>query len=142
MIKPRILVLALLLAVAGGLAAPPAAASGGSDAEGAPLDRYMTLEPLIVGVIRDGRVVHQVSITIVLHVESREAEERVTALLPRLEAAFQRDMHTMVSAPYPGRAFVFDAARAKAQLNRRAQQIVGPGVVRELLLTRIFDLPV
>ncbi|MEQ8166169.1 MAG: hypothetical protein RIC93_08850 [Alphaproteobacteria bacterium] len=126
--------LALLLGLPGRSAEAAAA-----PAEAGETARYLSLEPVVISVIRQGRPLKQISITIVLHVVGEEDIEKVKRLQLRLVDAYRGELHRLLSVPYPGGHVRFDAGRAKQILDQRTDAILGEGTVREILFTRILE---
>lgn len=115
----------------GGLGGEPAA----SEEEGGP--RYVDMAPFIIQVIREGTVVRSVSVSIQLEVAGPAAEQTVQESMVYLRDAFWTRLHATLSRGSVGENY--DAAKLKQLLRAQADQILGPGIVTEVLIGNTLE---
>lgn len=126
--------LALILAMA------PAFAAGGAGKSPSAIDRFLgnqpqffKLLPFNIPVIRDGRVVNQVSFIISIETFGLADKEKVMAARYRLQDAFLKDLHGVVAIHHGnGRPVLADSI--KIRLKRLARQMLGGDVVKDVLI--------
>lgn len=133
-----LLVVAILAVGGGGFAAYYFFLAGEKVAgtESAPL--YITLEPFIVPVIREGRIVKQVGFSIVLGVTDADAEIKVAEKMPYLRDAFLKRLYGAVGrSRRDGRTF--SPELLKRRLLAESERVLGAGVVREILIKEAYE---
>ena len=100
---------------------------------------HITLEPLIVPIIREGAVTGHLILEIQLEVPGLAAEAKLRERLPRLTDAFMTELHSLTSLRYVqdrGRDLPF----FKQRLRKVADRILGPGVLGDVLIDGLDDL--
>ena len=128
------------------LALPPALAAGEKAGPGNALDRFLgnqpqffKLLPFNIPVIRDGRVVSQVSMIISIETFGQADKEKVMEARFKLQNAFLRDLYGIVATRHgSGRPFV--AENVKIRLTRLAKKIIGGNVVKDVLIDSSFHM--
>ncbi|MCH7889230.1 MAG: hypothetical protein IIA00_08125 [Proteobacteria bacterium] len=95
--------------------------------------RYVEIERLTAPFIRDGRFVQYVVLDVSLEVPSAAAESRVRQLVPRLRDAFLSELHRLARTRSTNQRLI-NVARVKARLLNRADGVLGPDVVNEVLV--------
>lgn len=133
----RVVLIVVVLLALGGLAFGAIQLFGGKDLEpvetAAPAPVFVTLEPFIVPVIREGRVVKQVSLTITLELAEPNAETEVAAKMPYLRDAFLTRLHGLMGRRRrDGRTFAPEVV--KRRLLAESERVLGAGVVRDVLV--------
>ncbi len=94
---------------------------------------YIEMDPLTAPFIRDGVFAQYVVLVINLEVASEDAIEAVREKKPRLRDAFVSELHALAAIRSP-RQRLINLARVKARLLAGANRILGPGVVRDVLV--------
>lgn len=121
---------AAVLAAALFAACPLAAGESGGNGEQLPVHvrlRPMSV-PLMRGVYREGSF----DLQILLALDSPEDKSRVEALLPRLEAAYFRDMSELARL-YVGHGRTTDIKLVGEVLQRATDRVTGPHAARVLI---------
>lgn len=139
--KRVVLVVVAVLAL-GGLAFAAIQFFGGEDVEpvesAAPAPVFVTLEPFIVPVIREGRVVKQVNLTITLELAAPHVQTELAAKMPYLRDAFLTRLHGLMGRHRrDGRAFAPEVV--KRRLLAESERVLGPGVVRDVLVQSALE---
>lgn len=135
----RRLAAALLLAL---VAAVPAWAQEGGEAggpiPGAPV--YVAFPPIVLPVIGHNRVTEQVGVAVSLELAKGQAADSVEAKRTALTDAFISDLYGI----FQQRAAlhrVADSTLIKARLLQTANRILGSGVVKDVLIEKLFEQP-
>ncbi len=105
-------------------------------APGAPV--FVELAPITVPVIEGSAVTRQVSVVLSLELEGGQSEADLDAKKRALTDAFLQDRYGMF-AQRSGAARVADQRTVKARLSRTATRVLGPGVVREILVEQLYE---
>ncbi|MBI3708882.1 MAG: hypothetical protein HY246_14575 [Proteobacteria bacterium] len=127
--------LAALAAVAVISAAPPAVA--GSKVAAAEGSNFLRMDPLIVPIIRNGTVERHLGFVFLLELADKKFDVKVRELMPRLTNAFVSDLNALATAPRAAESGI-DAATLKRRLIASCQRILGPDIVRDVLVDRSF----
>jgi len=93
---------------------------------------YVSMEPFVIQVFRDDRVVKNISLAVQIEVESAGAEAKVHESMPYLRDAYLRRLHAALSRGEVGQNY--DEAKLKRQLLAESDDILGPGVVTAILI--------
>ena len=96
---------------------------------------YVDIDSLAAPVMREGRLSHYIHLVVTVEVGDEDKIERVENRKPALRDAFLRALYR---APIGGEGEVSatDLKAAKSRLLEAAREIVGEGVVDDVLLTR------
>ncbi len=94
---------------------------------------FVEMKALTAPFIRDGVFAQYVVLVINLEVASEAAIETVRELKPRLRDAFVSELHALAAMRPPGQRLI-NLARVKARLLAGASRVLGPGVVRDILV--------
>jgi hypothetical protein len=94
---------------------------------------FFRLDPFHIPVIRDGRVVNQVSVLVVIETLGVAHKDKVIDKRRRLYSAFLNDLHGVLSIRN-GSGHALNAPAVKQRLKKRAEGILGPGVVKNVLI--------
>ncbi len=89
-------------------------------------------------MIEGSAVTRQVSVVLSLELEDGQSEAALDAKKRALAAAFLQDLYGMF-AQRSGAARVADQRTVKARLSRTATRVLGPGVVREILVEQLYE---
>lgn len=98
---------------------------------------FMTLEPFLIPVIRDGKVVRNLYIGLRLDVAPDRAQQAQQSI-PRLHDAFMRTLFEVVPELLEERSTV-DVEKMKWRLQTVADEVVGPGVIQDVMVQALFD---
>lgn len=139
--KIIIIVVVLLLLGGGGFAAwkflwsgkggeQPAAAEGGQPQQSGPL--FIDMDPLIIPVTREDRVVKYTSLAIKLEVASPAAKTKVEQFMPYVRDAFLTRLMVVLSRGDPSQPY--DPEKLKRQLLAESEKVLGPDMVKDVLL--------
>lgn len=126
------------LAAASNAPEVPSATEQGGD--GSPAFRGSHLDfrlpPFSVPVIRDGRAVGQISLLITVEAADAAKKARLIALRRRLYSAFLRDLYAVASLEDGEPAL--NLTTVKTRLRRVADRVLGPDVVRRVLVRHAY----
>jgi flagellar FliL protein len=142
--KKIIIVVVLLVLAGGGFAAWYFYFKGGGEAE-APAPEgehaagaiFVAMEPFIIPVIQEDRVVKHMSLAVKLEVAGPAAEQKVKEFLPYIRDAFLTKLHTALSRNDVNQNY--DASKLKRQLLAECEKVVGPGVVKDVLIENAVE---
>ena len=122
------------------LGAVSAGAAGGGGKSPSAIDRFLgnqpqffKLLPFNIPVIREGRVVNQVSFIISIETFGLADKEKVMAARYRLQDAFLTDLHGVVAISH-GNGEPVVARSVKIRLKRLAQKMLGGNIVKDVLI--------
>lgn len=94
---------------------------------------YIEIERLTAPFIRDQRFVQYVVLDVSLEVVEERDADKVRQLTPRLRDAFLRELHRLATIR-PASQKLINVARVKARLLAGADRVLGPRVVRDVLV--------
>ena len=128
------------------LATATAFAAGENAGPGNVIDRFLgnqpqffKLLPFNIPVIRDGRVVNQVSLIIQIETFGQADKEKVMAARHKLQNAFLRDLYGIIALRHgDGRPFVVESV--KIRLTRLAKNIIGGNVIKDVLIESVVNI--
>lgn len=151
-------IVALVLVAGGGGAAflfmqSPAEASlteEAKEAEQAALDaaladepgEFVELDPLILPIISKKGVTQVVSLVVSLEVMGPADAERARLLTPRLKDAYIQDMYGVLNDRIALRGGVIRVDMIKKRLNKVSIEVLGEGVVKDVLLQVVQQRPI
>lgn len=95
------------------------------------------MDPLVVGLQRNGVVEKHVGFVVVLEVANITAQARVQELTAKLTDAFVVDINALASLPNAVDNGI-DAEALKRRLTASSNRILGPDVVRNVVFLRQF----
>ena len=99
--------------------------------------RVVRLDPLVVGLQRNGVVEKHVGFVVVLEVGSIAAQARVQELQAKLIDAFVVDINALASLPNAVDNGI-DQEALKRRLTTSSNRILGPDIVRNVVFLRTF----
>lgn len=105
---------------------------------GAPV--FVDFQPIILPVIGQDRVTERVGIVLALELAPGQTAAGIEPKRPILTDAFISDLYGI----FQQRAAlhqVADGTLIKARLLRTANRVLGPGVVKEVLIQKLFEQP-
>ena len=141
--KIIIIVVVILLLAGGGFAAwkflwsgkggesPAAAAGEGQPQQSGPL--YVDLEPLIIPITREDRVVKYTSLAIKLEVNGPAAKAKVEQFMPYVRDAFLTRLMVVLARGDPSQPY--DQEKLKRQLMAESENVLGPDIVKDVLIS-------
>ncbi len=94
---------------------------------------FVELDRLTAPFLRDGNFAHYVLLVVNLEVGSERDLARVRELLPRLQDASVTELHALAATRSPNQRLI-NVGRVKARLIAGTQRVLGPGVVRDVLV--------
>ena len=114
------------------------AAGSGEDAGGGSVPMggqalFVELDSLTAPFLRDGKFAHYVLLVVNLEVGSERDIARVREMLPRLQDAFVTELHALAATRSPDQRLI-NVGRVKARLIAGTHRVLGPGVVRDVLV--------
>lgn len=142
--KLVIIIVALLLLGGGGFAVwkyffkdgGPAEVQKPAEGEGqGPI--FVDMEPFVIPVIREDRVVKYLSLAVKLDINGPEAKKKVDEMMPYLRDAFLTRLHAVLSRGDPNQTY--DAEKLKRQLLAESERVLGPGLVRDVLIGSVAE---
>ena len=117
-------------------AAAPALASSEAAKPSGPV--FVKLPPIILPVFNGNTVARQAGVTLALELNEGKAESDIEPQRRRLVDAFISDLYAMFEERHDEDR-VIDAALIKGRLGETAARILGPGIVREVLIQQAFE---
>ncbi len=124
-------------AAASAAAQAPESASGGADWFGNERVQFFRLAPFSIPVVRDGRLLRQVSLTVTLETGNVSQRNKVIERRLALQNAFLKDLYAVLALHdgEDGRALNLDTV--KVRLRRVADGVLGPGIARDILIESV-----
>ncbi len=117
---------------------PQGKKDGGQGKTSGPPTNFVSLEPFVVPIIRNGQLQRHVTLAIVIEAKDQDAKGKVEAAMPRLRDAFVRDLHAYLAVvPYDGSGALLQAMMQR--LARIADGAVGAGHIKAVLLQGAAD---
>lgn len=104
---------------------------------GGPSAQYFRLAPFHLTVIRDGRVAGQVSLNVTVETASRSENQTIIEKRGQIHSAFLRDLHAVLSLDN-GSGRAFSPNTVKTRLQNVADRLLGPGVIRAILIENVY----
>lgn len=141
--KIIIVVVALLVLGSGGFAGWKFFLSGdkaAAPAEGEQANAglvYLDMEPFVIPVIREDRVVKYLSLSVKLELAGPAAEAKVKEMMPYVRDAFLTRLHIALSRGEAG--LNADTARLKRQLLAESERVLGTNQVRDVLIGQAVE---
>jgi flagellar basal body-associated protein FliL len=102
--------------------------------------KYVEMPPIVVSIVRDGRVVRMYSAQIMVEVVGSASEAAVKAQMPVLKDGFFQVLYGLGALPQ--HVDVSRGSIAKTHLQKVADEVMGKGIVRAVLIQSTFDRPV
>ena len=139
-----IIVAVLALLGAGGYAAYTFLGAGEEPSAAAPEDgekpAFIALDPFIVPVIRGNEIVRHVNLEITLELAPGVAEDDVNEMMTFLRDAFIKRLHGIIGRRHGRREDEgLDMARIKRGLLADSARVLGPDIVRDVLIQSSFE---
>ncbi len=94
---------------------------------------YIELKTITVPFVRDGKFAHYVVLVVHIEVANETAMSKVKAYMPKLRDAFVSELHAL-AAVRPASQKLINVARVKARLLAGTERVLGPDVVRDVLV--------
>lgn len=102
--------------------------------ERAPLQQdVLVLEPLFVPVLQEGKVTHQLALTLTLAFADQNVKERALVLMPRLQDALLEELHSLYSLRRV-RDSGFNSVLVRERLALASERVLGAGEIAALQL--------
>lgn len=144
----RLIVIAVLLLIVAGVTATVGLApvtkeveTAAQNAAGPDFEHpyFVKMGHYVLPVIRNDDLKAQVSISIGVEVGSSAAVDKVHALMPVLRDAYFRDLNRTAVWRDPETGYSLPLVQVKRRLRRISDRILGPGVIREVLVGGILE---
>jgi flagellar protein FliL len=119
-------------------AAEPAEKSAHAPIAGAPV--YVRLDSIFVPVIEGSQVTHQIGITLMLQLAENQDKSDVESKRKPLYDALFRDLYGYFQDRVVASGHV-DQPYLKVRLLKTTARIVGPNLVKEVLIEQLFERP-
>ncbi|HLI13718.1 MAG TPA: hypothetical protein VKY65_19155 [Alphaproteobacteria bacterium] len=103
-----------------------------------PLDRYITLEPLLLSIIRHQDVHKIVSLLVTVELADPEKRYDLELRLPILRDAYISNLTRLLSLGFYDNRNI-DIALVKRRLLAVSRKVLGQGVVRDVLITNVLE---
>ncbi|MFQ6018350.1 MAG: flagellar basal body-associated protein FliL [Kiloniellaceae bacterium] len=100
------------------------------------LKRFIELEPIVLPIIRQGRVILHVTLVPVVELLKPMTLQEVRRTTPILRDAFLTELHAIFALRYVQERG-FDLPIVKKRLTRASERVLGPGKVRMVLIQNI-----
>lgn len=104
--------------------------------------KFVELDPLVLPIIDEGGVTQLVSIVIVIEVSKSNKAEEVKQYSPRLKDAYIQDMYGILNRHAAMKGGVVQIGMIKQRLNRVTKDVLGPDVVKDVLLQVVQQRPI
>jgi len=117
-----------------------AAPAGASEAPAKVGPTFIALAPIVLPVFEGNVVARQAGVLLSLELVEGKTEADVEPQRRRLVDAFISDLYALFEQRH-GADRVIDAAAVKERLGATAARILGPGVVRAVLIQQAFERP-
>jgi len=131
-------VLSLALAAAGAAAWRQHIGLPGRDLEAAQEVQQardeLALDPLLVPVLQEGKVTHQLALKLTLAFTEPKAKTRALALMPRLQDALLEELHSLYSLRRVRNAG-FDSLLVHERLALASERVLGAGEIARITLS-------
>lgn len=101
---------------------------------------FVKLAPINIPVIKGNQVTQQVDILLELELAQGKTKGDVEPKLPELQDAFLTDLY-VIFQQRPDASQPIDGALLKERLHRTADRILDPGLVKDVLIMRLFQQP-
>ena len=124
-----------------------AASGGGADGDQPPENKgflsknspvFYPLDPLVVPIFDDDKVVATIQIEVKLEVVGKENQEKVSRLRPRIADTLLRDLYGFLPRLIQTRNHV-DITILKQRMQMMVDRSIGEGVVRSVLIQSVSD---
>ncbi|MCB1652334.1 MAG: flagellar basal body-associated FliL family protein [Alphaproteobacteria bacterium] len=103
---------------------------------------FVELDPLILPIVDNTGVSQVVSMVIAIEVEDAANEELIKHMAPKLKDAFIQDMYGALNKHAALKGGVIQTSVLKERLNKVSQEIMGEGVVQDVLLQVVQQRPI
>ena len=103
---------------------------------------FVEMDPLILPIVGARGATQTISLVIVLEVASEKDKETVKNLIPRLKDAYIQNMYGVLSRRNAMPDGMLQIAPLKERLNRISKQVLGEGVVNDVLLQVVQQRPI
>lgn len=103
---------------------------------------FIELDPLILPIVDSNGVSQVVSVVIALEVADKDAAGKVEKMTPRLKDAFIRDMYGVLNKHAALEGGVIKVSAIKSRLSRVSNDVMGSGVISDVLLQVVQQRPI
>ena len=99
---------------------------------------FVDIENLAISVIKGGRVIRYITISLSLEMKDKEAKKLGDLALPRLKDEIFRDLHSYFSMQKPEQTGI-NVAQVKARLMWAAERAIGRDKVRQIIIQGAYE---
>ncbi|MCB9989254.1 MAG: flagellar basal body-associated FliL family protein [Rhodospirillales bacterium] len=103
--------------------------------------KYVELDPLILPIINSNGVSQNLSLVIVIEVESARAQKKVEDYQPRLKDAYIQELYGVLNRQAAMEGGVLQIQSIKARLRDISRRVVGEDEVNDVLLQVVQQRP-
>lgn len=103
---------------------------------------FVELDPLVLPVIDNRGVTQTVSLVIALEVGTLEKADEIKKLTPRLKDAYIQDMYGVLNSHAALKGGVVQVGAIKERLNKITADVLGEGMVEDVLLQVVQQRPI
>lgn len=104
------------------------------DSEASAQGDALILDPLVIPVLQEGKVTHQLALELTLAFADSEVKDRALVLMPRLQDALLEELHSLYSLRRV-RDSGFDSVLVKERLALASERVLGAGEIAGLTLS-------
>jgi len=101
---------------------------------------FVEVGPIFLPVLGKRGIEQNISVTVVIEVDGKETADEVEKVKPRLADAFIQDLYGALRSPGTGRELL-DVSAIKGRIEKKAQEILGDEVVKDVLLKNVTQVP-
>jgi hypothetical protein len=101
---------------------------------------FVKIPPIVVPVIEGDKVTRQVGVNLVLELAEGRSADDIAPKQQRLHDAFISDLYGIYQARAGSDRPVSEQV-VKARFGRSAARVLGPGVVKDVLIQQMFEQP-
>lgn len=153
--KMIIMVVLALVVLSGGGAgayfyfkAPAEAATGEGGAEGKPHKKgdpalfvYYEMDPLVLPIVDRDKITQTISLVVALEVADEDTRTLVESYGPKLKDAYLQSLYGMLNKKAAMEGGLIEISSLKKRLNLISNEILGEGVVNDVLLQVVQERP-
>jgi len=112
----------------------------GESATGGNVGNFVEVGPIYLPILGKRGIEQNISVTVVIEVDGKEASDKVEKLKPRLADALINDLYGALRSPASGRELI-DISAIKGRIEKKAQEVLGEGIVKDVLFKNVSQVP-
>lgn len=106
--------------------------------EGAPMERFVKLEPMILPVLREGRVILHLTVELTVELAKPRTVDELDALAPRLRDALISELHGIFAYRHIQDGG-YDLPVVRQRLFLASERVLGADEVKSVLIQNIYQ---